>query len=329
MKMLSKVWKPEVYQGARHPNNYFEGWYFKMVDEPENNILAIIPGISCGIGRKDPHAFIQVIDGVNCESWYIPFNMNDFRYSTKKLEVWIDSNYFSSKNLYLDIKAQGLCLKGSMEFNNITPWPVSIFSPGMMGPYAFIPFMECCHGAVSLNHTLTGELEINNEAVKFTGGRGYIEKDWGRSFPSSWIWMQSNHFEDPSAYFTASVARIPWFGRHFTGFIMAFGFMGKLYRFTTYTGAQLALVSVNQGTLNINVRDKHAALQIQAHITKPCKLFSPRNGLMDRVMEESSTAEFLLRLTSEASGNNHIIFEGKCRNGGLEIMGDIGELQPQ
>ncbi|MCK7537696.1 MAG: tocopherol cyclase family protein [Marinilabiliales bacterium] len=29
----------------------------------------------------------------------------------------------------------------------------------------------------------------------FSGGRGYIEKDWGHSFPSAYVWMQSNHFQ--------------------------------------------------------------------------------------------------------------------------------------
>ena len=32
-------------------------------------------------------------------------------------------------------------------------WPVKVTSPGAMGPYAFVPFMECYHGVVSMDHT--------------------------------------------------------------------------------------------------------------------------------------------------------------------------------
>ena len=42
----------------------------------------------------------------------------------------------------------------------------------------------------------SGSLEINGAEISFEGGKGYIEKDWGRSMPSDWIWIQSNHFED-------------------------------------------------------------------------------------------------------------------------------------
>ncbi|WP_243392439.1 MULTISPECIES: tocopherol cyclase family protein [unclassified Mesotoga] len=31
--------------------------------------------------------------------------------------------------------------------------------------------------------------------IDLTGGKGYIEKDWGRSLPDAWIWMQSNNFD--------------------------------------------------------------------------------------------------------------------------------------
>ena len=40
--------------------------------------------------------------------------------------------------------------------------------------------------------------------------RGYVEKDRGRSFPSLWIWMQSNSFrKQPGTSLFFSVARIP------------------------------------------------------------------------------------------------------------------------
>ncbi len=58
-------------------------------------------------------------------------------------------------------------------------------------------------------------LTINGEPMDLTGGRGYIEKDWGTSFPSAWIWMQCNTFDTPDTSFMLSYARIPWMGSHF------------------------------------------------------------------------------------------------------------------
>ncbi len=61
-----------------------------------------------------------------------------------------------------------------------------------------------------MDHSVSGELEFNGEPVDFSGGRGYIEKDWGSYFPEGYIWLQSNHFDEPGISAKTSVAKIPW-----------------------------------------------------------------------------------------------------------------------
>jgi hypothetical protein len=109
-----------------------------------------------------------------------------------------------------------------------------------MGWYAWVPFMECYHGIVSLDHEIQGALQVDGQRVDFSGGRGYIEKDWGPSFPSAWIWLQTNHFGVPGTSLTASIAVIPWMRSSFSGFIVGFLHGGRLYRLATYTGAKVA-----------------------------------------------------------------------------------------
>ena len=41
-----------------------------------------------------------------------------------------------------------------------------------------------------MNHTVNGVLMINNEEIDINNGKGYIEKDWGTSFPKKYIWIQ-------------------------------------------------------------------------------------------------------------------------------------------
>jgi len=79
-----------------------------------------------------------------------------------------------------------------------------------MGIFAYIPKMECSHGVVSMNHGLEGILKINGEEIDFTGGKGYIEKDWGTSFPKQYIWIQCNNFKNQTTRVFSSVADIPF-----------------------------------------------------------------------------------------------------------------------
>ena len=138
---------------------------------------------------------------------------------------------------------------GRLRFNGVAPWPVTLRSPGIMDWYAFVPFMECYHGVLSFDHEIRGLLAVDGQAVDFHGGRGYIEKDSGQAFPRAWIWLQTNHFGQPDICLTASVARIPWLGTAFRGFIVGFWWNGRLYRFATYTGAQVERLEVTRITL--------------------------------------------------------------------------------
>jgi hypothetical protein len=56
------------------------------------------------------------------------------------------------------------------------------------GWYSFMRFMECYHGIIVVDADAEGT--VNGEFR--SGERFYLEKDWGTSFPRSWIWLQSN-----------------------------------------------------------------------------------------------------------------------------------------
>lgn len=328
MIRLGRVWKPEVYQGRRRPRKYFEGWYFKLASRDESSILALIPGVSYGMDGSKPHAFIQLIDGISCNTYYRPYDINDFRFTKDRFEIWVGENYFSSKSIDINYAAEGISIKGRLCFSNSIPWPVTLFSPGIMGWYAFVPFMECYHGVISMSHDISGSLRLNGTHVDYTGGRGYIEKDWGKSFPSSWIWMQSNHFDRPDVSFTCSIAKIPWIGGSFTGFIAGVTVNGRLYRFATYTGARLEELAYTSGSIRICISDRHHHLHITARESGTGKLYSPRNGVMEGRIDESMTAEMDITLMEAKGKEPRTVFKGTGRCGGLEISGDISGLMP-
>ncbi|UCE07906.1 MAG: hypothetical protein JSW07_07705, partial [bacterium] len=159
---LKKKLNPPCYQGKKNLSQHFEGWYFKIVDLSERHIYAIIPGVFINKTHEHSHAFIQVFDGSNGKACYHKFPIADFRASDTVFEIHIDSNYFSSDKIKLDLHNSALHLIGELSFNSLTPWPKTLFSPGIMGWYSWVPFMECYHGIVSMDHEIEGALVINN-----------------------------------------------------------------------------------------------------------------------------------------------------------------------
>jgi hypothetical protein len=311
------LWQPSMYHGWGITKSYFEGWYFKIVDPAEKYVFAIIPGISYDEAGNS-HAFIQVLDGKKCQATYLTFSTDSFQPKEDKFALQLGDNFFSADKLVLNLPE----LKGTLHLTGLHPWPKMLGAPGVMGWFSFIPFMECYHGVVSVHHTLQGTLEAGGEPIDFNGGVGYTEKDWGTSFPSSWIWTQTNHFsESEPISLMASVARIPWLGRHFIGYIVGFQWQGRLFRFATYTGASM-IAALEDRQVTLMFKDRRYRLEIIATPGLGADLRSPISGQMTGKVNESMQASLEVKLFDR----DQLLFSGIGKNAGLELAGSVEEL---
>ena len=317
---LRTTLNPAMYHGHNKNPPFFEGWYFKLIDAVENQRYAIIPGVFLG---KRAHSFVQVLNGNTGKSNYYRFHSSDFWASQEEFEVRIAQNYFSETTIKLNIdNALGQVI-GELTFDGGIPWPVSITSPGIMGWYTWVPKMECYHGVLSFDHQIRGILRIDGQSIDFTDGRGYIEKDWGQSFPAGYVWFQSNHFDTQGTSLTASIAVIPWLGNAFRGFIVGLWYQGNLYRFATYTGARTETLDIVDDRVTWVIRDRRYRLEMVACRVEGGLLHEPtRTEMLQRVEETMlATAEIRLEtLTGET------IFLGQGRNTALEVNGDLDRL---
>lgn len=319
-KFLPRIYRPEVYQGKKSPGTYFEGWYIKLVDAEGDQIWSFIPGISYS---DDTHSFIQLIHANSGKTWYLRFDEQDFESSKRTFQTRVGSNVFSSNGLSVDLNLPELHLKGDLSFSEVQAFPGSLLSPGIMGWYSYAPRMECYHGVVSMQHKLAGSLTVNGSEFSFDGGKGYIEKDWGRSMPSDWIWIQTNHFDnDPGASFMLSLARIPWMGGFFPGFLSFFKTRGQLYRFATYRNSLVHQVEVGDKSVHIELRDKNYSLTLNVKRNLAGMLKAPRHGKMDREIQESIVSSLDLELKDK---KGEILFHGTGKHAGLEIVGDVAK----
>lgn len=322
-----RLFHPELFQGRGKRRSYFEGWYFKMgaplrsaiagseVSGNHPAVLAVIPGMAVS-AEGEPSAFIQVIGGEGGKSWYVPFSFEQFHAAEKTLELTIGQNRFTPEGIAVDLEWKDLVVKGIVNFRNNRPYPVSLRSPGIMGWYAYVPFMECFHGVVSMRSDLEGSLSLNGVPIDFTGGRGYIEKDWGRSFPDAWIWIQANQFPMQDAACMLSIAKIPFLGRVFTGFLGFVLVEDRLIRFGTYTGADISELEVSGEHARIVIRQKTTIIRIHAHLGPGSHLAAPRQGSMDRTITETVNGSVDLHI-EEVNGKT--LYQGTGFHAGVEL----------
>ena len=318
-----KLFQPEVFQGNLKKKNYFEGWYFKLVSKDHKHKYSIIPGVYLAAEQNKSHCFVQVFNSEADAVNYHRYPINAFKAQKDRFEIQVGPNTFKTDQIFLAIDDELGKVQGSLNFENLNPWPVRFFSPGAMGWFAWVPFMECYHGVVSMDHTIQGNLNIDNNVLDFSEGTGYIEKDWGKQFPSAWIWGQSNHFDRSGVSLMMSVAVIPWLGSFFGGFIIGLLYDGKILRFATYNGSKIESIDLDDQEVRLEVKNTGYRLKIRALRVEGGLLQAPTKVEMGRRIMETLNAKIAIRLETQ---DGEILYEGTGENAGLETVGDLNQL---
>lgn len=176
---------PTLLQGDITKNNYFEGWFQKVYIPEQNTSIIIIYGIATG-NELTKTGFIQLLIPGH-EVIHLDFPQHEVALSKRKHEVKLGPNYFSSNRIHIENKRVQLDL-------DIIPVAKKAFQQNSMGNFYLVPGLPCYHSVLQVNSFVKGHININNELIQLTRSSGYLEKNWGTSFPEKYFWM---HAQDP------------------------------------------------------------------------------------------------------------------------------------
>ena len=154
----------------RFPNHScFCGWYFRC--QSNKQTLAIIPSVH----KTKDSAFctIQVI--TDTHAFHVQFPYDDLGEDDDQIRI--SNNRFGKSGFSLDIHTPEFHVAGSVHFGAFTPIKYDI-----MGPFQYIPFMQCRHSVYSMHHRVDGEIRINGVPYVFENAVGYVEGDRGALF---------------------------------------------------------------------------------------------------------------------------------------------------
>ncbi len=251
--------------------DYFCGWYLKC--QSDTQTVAVIPAVHIFKNKKS--SSIQLITEQG--AWQIELPYRDFHKQKQNFHIQAAGNYFGQNGIKLCLHTPECSATGSVRFGAFSPIRYDI-----MGPFQYLPFMECRHSVLSMKHTVTGDFDINGTHYHFGNGVGYIEGDRGYSFPKEYAWTQCS-FNKGSLML--SVADIPFGFFHFTGVIAVIQWQGKEYRLATYLGAKA--VKIENG--EILIRQNSMVLRVKLIEKHTHPLLAPVSGMMSRTIHESAS----------------------------------------
>ena len=277
-------------------SDLFNGCYFKL--QSPDHTIAFIPALHRSQGRQT--CSLQVI--TQNEAFCVPFPVQAFVRRPDRPDFRIGRNVLCSRQIRLDLHTPSLQAEGNVRFGPLTPLRYDI-----MGPFRFVPGMECRHSVYSMTHTVRGRLTVNGAEYRFDDGLGYIEGDRGRSFPQRYLWTQCHFGADA---LMLSVADIPIGPMRFTGIIGVVFLRGREYRLATYLGARITrlgggAVEVRQGPYTLVAR----LIGKTAH-----PLYAPSGGEMNRIIRESAVCHAAYRFSRDGA----VLLEGESHRAAFE-----------
>jgi hypothetical protein len=208
-----------------------------------------------------------------------------------------------------------------------------------------------------MRHDIHGTIQFGQDSQKNVLGVGYLEKDWGQSFPSTWIWGQTNQWISTSSvsaslFFSFAVAPIG-FGLELPGFLVIFEHNNEFYYFNTYLLSIVDDLAVNNYTNSLSFTVYDLFFEYKLHVSiqfddanSGTLLYAPREGRMEKIVKEmlDNNAYFDVRFSkltptipmihdNDSSGQHEyqedVLFQSRTEHVAFEIHGDTIWLSKQ
>lgn len=180
---------------------FFEGWFSRITSAgDEETSLAVIIGAFSPRGTNSlTENWVAFIESnstmVTQQILDIPSNIDIIRRSTDALGA-PSSFYVDTGSATIDVDGANIFIeyKGSLHVNTTSsriPW--SLTHPDALGPEGWAAMLPKdvlpCHYFI---HTLASPVEYSLHGRRGLTGYLHMETNYGRGFPSAWIWAQAS-----------------------------------------------------------------------------------------------------------------------------------------
>jgi tocopherol cyclase len=215
------------YHWDGYSQNFFEGWYFRVslpkiresfafmysIANPNGGAVQILgPGDFPRIARNERHVCrtFPDISGFWASKHYLGFRhwaKHDFAtaphlLSIEDFEQRVTEGYQVTATLHqgvLNIPGQTKPCRWCYRTVPVYGWGNSPgFQQSTAGWLSSLPIFEPGWQILMAQGLSTGWIEWQGERYEFTDAPAYSEKNWGRSFPQKWFWLNCNHFDGES-----------------------------------------------------------------------------------------------------------------------------------
>jgi tocopherol cyclase len=207
------------YHWQGHERDFFEGWYFRLTLPKIGESFAFMYSIEDPLGINPHRASAAQILGIGEKYIWTTFaDLGKFWADRSRLSLghWGETNLtIPPQLLAIDefdrtikqgYQVTATLHQGSLPEHNCR-WcyqTVPVYGWGQpqqlqqatAGALSYLPIFEPGWQILMAHGLATGWIEWQGERYEFTNAPAYSEKNWGRSFPEKWFWINCNSFDE-------------------------------------------------------------------------------------------------------------------------------------
>lgn len=287
--MLGK-YRPSSLKGALNKNKYFEGWFQKVYSSELQASFVIIYGYATA-NSLDTFGFIQLLlPGKLPRLLYFP--KNEISFDKDNHIMVMGTNKLSKDAIEIDTK--DISIKLNFKNNQL----IQTFKNSMGYSY-FLPSLPCYHSVLNPSHFVSGEICYDGGQYSLVNEMGYLEKNWGTSFPENYFWLHAIDPKNPQISLLFSRAEIKWLGKKFIRHVGHLRIDGIEIDLRELRNIRIITLDQNAEVQIIRFESKSLKLYISINIGKNVILKGPTNGALSRDIDHHADAVIDVKMTTE------------------------------
>ncbi|MFP4104398.1 tocopherol cyclase family protein [Coleofasciculus sp.] len=169
----------------------------------------------------------------------------------------------------------------------------------------------------------TGWIEWKGQRYEFTNAPAYGEKNWGRSFPQKWFWLNCNSFDnEPDLALTAGGGRrgVLWWME--SAALIGIHYRGKFYEFVPWN-SEVRWQIQPWGCWQMQARNADYEVELTSTTNRPgTPLRAPTEQGLIFICRDTMHGQLTLELRDRRGGTTKTILNAHSSLCGLEVGGE-------
>jgi tocopherol cyclase len=287
--MLEK-YKPNSIRGTFERSKFFEGWFQKVYSKAHKASFILIYGYATH-NSDDEFGFLQIlIPNQTPEIVYFP--KNQVSCDIKKHQIRMGKNLLTTELIRIDIN--GI----SIELNLKNKQPFRTFKNSMGYTY-FIPNLPCYHSVLNTAQSVSGEIKHQGQCYTLDHEMGYLEKNWGTTFPESYFWVHAVDPNNPAISLLFSRAKIVWLGKTYIKHVGYLCYDGQQIELRELKNCAVSNSNISPENRIIQIRSASAQLDLALGYGREVQFKGPKDGALSRMIHHQADAKVEVSLTYE------------------------------